>query len=50
MVNLSGARLTLDQTILRDGTVLTRAKVTVVAITTAGRAARMPKTILARFG
>ena len=50
VVNLSGARLTLDQTILRDGTVLTRAKVTVVAITTSGRAARMPKTILARFG
>ena len=43
----SGARLQLEQVIERDGTVLTRAEVTVVAITSAGRAARLPKVLLA---
>ncbi|MHA6731277.1 tol-pal system-associated acyl-CoA thioesterase [Devosia sp. A369] len=46
---ITGARLTLTQTILRDETVLTRASVMVVAIKTSGGAARMPKTILERF-
>lgn len=46
---ISGARLTLSQAILRDQTVLTRANVVVVAIRTAGGAARMPQQILARF-
>lgn len=41
----TGARLTLTQTILRDGVVLTRANVVVVAINTAGGATRMPKLI-----
>lgn len=41
----TGARLTLAQTILRDGVVLTRANVVVVAINTAGGATRMPKLI-----
>lgn len=50
VVATSGARLTLDQVILRDGVVLTRAKVMVVAIKTQGGAARMPRSILDRFG
>jgi acyl-CoA thioester hydrolase len=41
------ARLGLDQLIVREGTVITRAKVLVVAINAAGRPARMPKPILA---
>jgi acyl-CoA thioester hydrolase len=47
---ISGARLTLDQVILRGDVVLTRATVVVVAIKTSGGAARMPKAILERFG
>ena len=47
---ISGARLTLNQAILRDQAVLTRATVIVVAIKTSGGAARMPKVILERFG
>lgn len=46
---ISGARLTLNQAILRDEMVLTRATVVVVAIKTAGGAARMPREILTRF-
>lgn len=46
---ISGARLTLNQAILRDGIVLTRATVVVVAIKTSGGPARMPKGILERF-
>ena len=42
---VSGARLTLDQTILRDGVVLTRARVIVVAIKTSGGPARMPAAV-----
>jgi acyl-CoA thioester hydrolase len=38
----TGVRLVLDQTILRDGAVLTTAKVVVVAIKTAGGPARLP--------
>jgi acyl-CoA thioester hydrolase len=44
---VGGARLTLDQTILRDGVVLTRAKVVVVAIKTSGGPARMPAAVRA---
>ncbi len=44
---VSGARLNLDQTILRAGVVLTRAKVVVVAIKTAGGPARMPSAVRA---
>lgn len=46
---ITGARLTLTQAILRDQSVLTRASVVVVAIKTAGGAARMPRQILSRF-
>ena len=49
VVALTGARLTLLQVISRGGAELARATVVVVAITTAGRAARMPKAILTRF-
>jgi acyl-CoA thioester hydrolase len=48
--NLTSARLHLDQQIVRDGVVITRAKVLVVAINAAGRPARMPKAILAGLG
>lgn len=49
VASISGARLTLNQAIGRDETVLTRATVVVVAIKTSGGAARMPKAILERF-
>ena len=48
--SLTPARLQLDQRITRDGAVITRAKVLVVAINAAGRPARMPKPILAGLG
>jgi acyl-CoA thioester hydrolase len=44
------ARLSLDQQIRRGSEVITRAKVQVVAINSAGRPARMPKLILAKLG
>lgn len=47
---VSGARLTLAQAILRDGVVLTRATVVVVAIKTSGGPARMPAAIRALAG
>ena len=47
---MSGARLVLAQTILRDGMVLTRAMVTVVAIKTTGGVARLPRALIERFG
>lgn len=46
---VTGARLTLSQTILRGETVLTRATVVVVAIKTSGGPARMPRAIMERF-
>jgi acyl-CoA thioester hydrolase len=45
----SGARLHLDQTILRAGKAITRAKVLVVAIRTGGGVARLPKGMVALF-
>ena len=39
---VSGARLVLNQTIVRDDTVLTRASVVVAAIKTSGGPARLP--------
>jgi len=41
------ARLRLDQRIVREGAVITRAEVLVVAINAGGKPARMPKPILA---
>ena len=46
---MTGARLTLAQTMARDGAILTRAMVVVVAIKTQGGVARMPKALLARL-
>lgn len=46
---MTGARLVLEQTILLDEKVLTRAQVTVVAIKTAGGPVRLPAAITARF-
>ncbi|HQZ12963.1 MAG TPA: tol-pal system-associated acyl-CoA thioesterase [Devosia sp.] len=48
--SLSPARLHLDQAIVRNGAVMTRAKVLVVAINTSGRPARMPRLVLAALG
>lgn len=42
-------RLTLEQTILREETVLTRARVLVVAIRTSGGPVRLPAALRARF-
>lgn len=50
IAEVSGARLTLRQTILRDETVLTRARVVVVAIKTGGGPARMPAQVRALAG
>jgi acyl-CoA thioester hydrolase len=47
---VTGARLVLEQTVTRGGTVLARAELVVVAIRTDGRPARMPEAIRARFG
>lgn len=46
---LTGVRLGLNQTILRGDTVLTRAKVIVVAIKAQGGVARLPRDMLARL-
>ncbi len=46
---MTGARLTLAQTIERDGVILTRAKVVVVAIKTGGGVARLPRDLLVRL-
>ena len=50
VVGLTGARMTLWQTISRGELVLTRAEVVVVAIRGDGRATRMPPNLRARFG
>jgi len=46
---LSGARMTLSQTLMRDGVILTSATVLVVAIKKSGEATRLPKAIVGRF-
>ncbi|MDB5535130.1 MAG: YbgC/FadM family acyl-CoA thioesterase [Devosia sp.] len=46
---MTGARLTLMQSIERDGAILTRAKVVVVAIKTTGGVARLPKALRDRL-
>lgn len=50
LVEITGARLTLDQTVSRDGRTLVVARVMVVAINAEGRATRLPKALVARFG
>jgi acyl-CoA thioester hydrolase len=49
VVDVTPARLTLDQRIRREGNVITRANVLVVAINASGRPARLPKAILAEL-
>src|SRR3954465_11233991 len=48
VVELSGARLTLDQSIERDDELIARAKVVVVAVKE-GKAARLPRAVIAAF-
>lgn len=50
VVSATAARLYLDQTIVRDGVVITTAAVQVVAIKTGGGAARLPKDLRAALG
>lgn len=47
VVETSGARLVLAQTLLRDGQIITTAKVTVVAIKMGGGVARLPASLRA---
>lgn len=47
--SLTGVRLGLRQTIMRDEIVLTRAKVIVVAIKASGGVARLPRDMLGRL-
>jgi acyl-CoA thioester hydrolase len=49
VLEVSGARLTLDQSIERGDELIARAKVVVVAIK-GGRAARLPSAVVAAFG
>ena len=49
MAEVSGARLTLEQTTSRGDEIITRAKVVVVAVRD-GKAARLPAAVLAAFG
>jgi acyl-CoA thioester hydrolase len=49
IVEVSGAKLTLDQTIARGSEQITMARVLVVAINGEGRATRLPKVVLTRF-
>jgi len=45
VVSASGARLMLEQSLLRQGAVITRARVLVVAIKTGGGPARLPQSL-----
>jgi acyl-CoA thioester hydrolase len=49
VVELSGARLILDQSIERGDELIARARVVVVAVKN-GRAARLPRAVVAAFG
>ncbi len=46
---VTGARLVLEQTVLRDGTPLFRAMVTLVALTDMGHPARLPAQLRSRL-
>lgn len=50
VVECSGARLELNQTISREGVVVTSARVTAVAIRMGGGPVRLPKVLRERFG
>ena len=49
VAEVSGVRLLLDQTIIRDQTTLTTARVLVVSIKTSGGPARLPQELRARL-
>ena len=49
VASYSGARLSLEQAVVRDGETLCEAKVEVVAITSEGRAARLPAELTNRL-
>lgn len=49
IVEGSGARVSIEQIVRRDEQVIVRVLVQVVAITLAGRAARMPKSVMALY-
>ena len=49
LAELTPARLVMDQSVVRDGTVLFRARVTLVALGAAGRPARLPADLAARL-
>jgi len=49
VVEVTGARLVLDQTILREEQLLTKARVVVAAIKTSGGPARLPVELRARL-
>ena len=46
---VTGARIVLEQSVLRDGAKLFEARVTLVALTAAGRPARLPADVRARL-
>ena len=46
VLEMTGARLTLDQSIERGDELIARAKVVVVAITTGGKATRLPRAMV----
>ena len=46
---VTGARIVLEQSVLRDGATLFEAQVTLVALTAAGRPARLPADVRARL-
>lgn len=50
VLGVTGARLTLEQTVIRADKVLARAVLVIATIRTDGRPARMPQAIRARFG
>jgi len=49
VTNISGARIFLDQGILRNGQLITRAEVVIVVINEAGKAIRIPKELRDMF-
>jgi acyl-CoA thioester hydrolase len=49
-IEVRGARMMLDQTIVRDGAMIARAEVEAAAMNLKGRPRRLPREIIAQFG
>ena len=49
VIEITGARMTMDQSIERGDELVARAKVVAVAIKSHGKATRLPRALLARF-